>query len=309
MNSELPKEFDLGLEKIPFELRAYCWEICQKDFENPWNAFQEAVMQIHYGGASSEAEALRLFCAEQIRTRTFFFDDLAPSLLAQKLSQEIQTSFQNNARPISAEGDAEKQTVEILHYYFPDVLSLKNFELALSGKMDNIQTLAEEEALTQSAQEAQDDHMLANAELNQRKMENVQKENIQSIPEDQASLDRLSRLSQKISAASQQLEGISQTQESELNSSTHDQITQIDSHFPSKENSEKPVQLKPEEIDNQPVDNHQTRDTKNQLESLQERPKLKAYLESVSRGDNSGVDLPNRIKEILDRYYSSHTGK
>ncbi len=304
MNSELPKEFDLGLEKIPFELRAYCWEICQKDFENPWNAFQEAVMQIHYGGVSSEAEALRLFCAEQIRTRTFFFDDLAPSLLAQKLSQEIQTSFQNNARPISAEDDAEKQTVEILHYYFPDVLSLKNFELALSGKMDNMQTLAEEEALTQSAQEAQDDHMLANAELNQRKMENVQ-----SIPEDQASLDRLSRLSQKISAASQQLEGISQTQESESNTFTHDQITQIDSHFPSEGNLEKPVQLKHEEIHNQPVDNYQTRDIKNQLESLQERPKIKAYLESVSRGGNAGIDLPNRIKEILDRYYSSHTGK
>ena len=301
MNSELPKEFDLGLEKIPFELRAYCWEIGQKDFENPWNAFQEAVMQIHYGGVSSEAEALRLFCAEQIRTRTFFFDDLAPSLLAQKLSQEIQTSFQNNARPISAEGDAEKQTVEILNYYFPDVLSLKNFELALSGKMDNMQTLSEEEALTQSAQEA---HMLANAELNQGKMENVQ-----SIPEDQASLDRLSRLSQKISAASQQLEGISQTQESELNTSTHDQITQIDSHFSSEENLEKPVQLKPEEIHNQLVDNYQTHDTKNKLESLQERPKIKAYLESVSRGHNSGVDLPNRIKEILDRYYSSHTGK
>ncbi len=127
---------DQGLEKIPADFRAYCWERAAEAKENSWEIFKTAIMQMRFGGVSSEAEAKRLFWAEQINHKLFFDKTLAVQKMALALSEDIQNSFQHSSRPISTIKDAEQQTIEILNYYFPTAKNLQSFQMALDGEFD-----------------------------------------------------------------------------------------------------------------------------------------------------------------------------
>jgi hypothetical protein len=129
-------EFDQGLEKIPFEFRSYCWDTTKRAQDDHWNVFKNAAMQIRFGGVSSEAEAKRLYWAEQIGHKEFFPHEITPSEMALNLSDDIQNSFQHTSRPVTTNQDPEQQTVEILNYYFPTEETLASFEMALSGSLD-----------------------------------------------------------------------------------------------------------------------------------------------------------------------------
>ncbi len=127
---------DQGLEKIPAEYRARCWQMAKSAAMNSWTVYKTAVMQMAFGGVSSEAEAQRLYYAEQLGHKLFLSEDLKPSQMAQVLSDEIQNGFQHHSRPISTALEPEKQLIEIVNYYFSTEESLQNFYAALNGNLD-----------------------------------------------------------------------------------------------------------------------------------------------------------------------------
>jgi hypothetical protein len=128
-------QFDQGLERTPVEFRKFCWETVMRAEDGHWGIFKASIMQFRFGGVSSEAEARRLFRAEQIGHK-IFLEDVKPSQMAFELSEEIQSSFQNSSRPISVEADPDQEIIEIVNYYFPDAETLQNFEHALEGRLD-----------------------------------------------------------------------------------------------------------------------------------------------------------------------------
>ncbi len=125
---------DQGLEKINQDLRNTAWNKClEVKPELAWENFKNIILQMQFGGASSNGEAQRLFWAEQIKYKKFF--DQSPLELAQNLSHEIQNGFQNFSRPISNSANEESQLSEILHYYFSSEQFLDNFKLALNNQL------------------------------------------------------------------------------------------------------------------------------------------------------------------------------
>jgi hypothetical protein len=131
-------EQDLGLEKIDFEFRQYCWNRAIGAGDNPLQVFLDNVSKSKFGGVSSIAEAERLYIAEQIRLLKFLDPQTLPSQLAEALSSEIMESFQNISRPISLAQDPDSQMMEVLKYYFVDDNGLQNFNQALNGELDGI---------------------------------------------------------------------------------------------------------------------------------------------------------------------------
>lgn len=136
--TEYDTEFDRGIEKVPFEFRTYCWNKALNAKEDHWKHFKEAITQVRFGGVSSEAEAYRLYIAEQIGNKYFFdqqfsSDEGLPQELALQLSEEIQEAFQHISRPVSASSNHEEIIVDIINYYFPSEERIQNFELALNG--------------------------------------------------------------------------------------------------------------------------------------------------------------------------------
>ncbi|MDX1920721.1 MAG: hypothetical protein SFU25_08330 [Candidatus Caenarcaniphilales bacterium] len=138
--TEFDTEFDRGIEKIPFEFRTYCWNkalsASSRDEDENWKHFKEAIMQARFGGVSSEAEAFRLYIAEQIGNQHFFPAEESPQELAIKLSEEIQEAFQHISRPVSTASEQENIIIEIINYYFPSEEKIHNFELTLNGAFD-----------------------------------------------------------------------------------------------------------------------------------------------------------------------------
>lgn len=137
---------DQGLEKIPFDFRSYCWERATEAKENQWEIFKTAIMQMRFGGVSSEEEAKRLFWAEQINHKLFFDANISVQEMALNLSEDIQNSFQHASRPISTLREPEEQTIEILNYYFPTQKGLDNFQMALDGAFDSKTKVKSEES-------------------------------------------------------------------------------------------------------------------------------------------------------------------
>lgn len=154
--------FDQGLERIPEQFLNYCWELCIKAEGKEWETFKSMAMQMRFGGVSSEAEARRLFWAEQIAHKVFFLNDEKPSQIAAQLSEDIQSSFQHVSRPVTLESDEDRQLIEILNYYFANEEALANFDECLKGSFDGV---------NQEVPFTQKDH---NAEIFQPQSENSQ---------------------------------------------------------------------------------------------------------------------------------------
>jgi hypothetical protein len=127
---------DNGIERIPSEYRNYCWQQTTIQDANHWQFYKQLASQVSYGGASSEAEAARLFGSEQIRHNLFFEHNSAHEL-ATDLAEEIEQVFQNPTRPVTSQHNStpEATIVELINYYFPEEQGLKNFELALAGEL------------------------------------------------------------------------------------------------------------------------------------------------------------------------------
>ncbi|MDX1917745.1 MAG: hypothetical protein SFT81_01195 [Candidatus Caenarcaniphilales bacterium] len=128
--------FDLGLERVPAELRRKAWEAALAGNKHCWETYCRVITQYQAGGVTSEPEAQRLFWADQIGNGVFLDGQILPSEMAYKLSQEFETSFQHHSRPISYATDHDRQVVEIISYYFPEHLHLRNFDLALKGYLN-----------------------------------------------------------------------------------------------------------------------------------------------------------------------------
>jgi hypothetical protein len=125
---------DQGLEKINQDLRNTAWLKCVEGKPDlSWENFKNTILQMQFGGASSVAEAYRLFWAEQIKHKVFFSESAFE--LAKNLSHEIQNNFQNFSRPISKSIDEETQLSEILYYYFSSDEFLDNFKQALNNQL------------------------------------------------------------------------------------------------------------------------------------------------------------------------------
>ena len=129
---------DQGLEKAAANLRKEAWEQAVSSPDNPWKAFKDKIQQTQFGGVFSEAEAWRLFVAEQIGQKNFLAGIKSPQDLARKLSEEIQNTFQHSSKPISTRPDSEQQVIEIIHYYFPGINQMQNFQAALDGKLEDL---------------------------------------------------------------------------------------------------------------------------------------------------------------------------
>gem|GEM_PF-4163714 len=141
-------DIDQGLEKIPEQFKKKAWEQVKQelllkkkpDYQKLFKKYYNCLREHENLSVSSQAEAYRLFVAEQIKNHLF----LAPeknnynwSHLSKDLIDNLENNFQNHSRPIVDPENSTKENLElILKYYFPDTESQKSLESALENKLE-----------------------------------------------------------------------------------------------------------------------------------------------------------------------------